>query len=67
MPTERLTPTQRTLLSEFQPTSPDTWMECGPSDRRTAEALARKGYFIIIPSESENGFFEVKAGPKFKF
>jgi hypothetical protein len=47
----------RELLSEPEGTT----MECGPSDRRTAEALSRKGLLKILPGESFLGHFEVVA------
>lgn len=57
----RLTPKQAKILSELLSEPDGTTMECGPADRRTVEALSRKGLLKIIPGESHLGHFEVIA------
>ena len=58
---ERLTTAQAMLMRELLSEPEGTTMECGPSDRRTAEALSRKGLLKILPGESFLGHFEVVA------
>lgn len=58
---EILTPAQAKLMRELLSEPEGTTMECGPSERRTAEALSRKGLLKIMPGESFLGHFEVVA------
>lgn len=58
---ERLTPAQIKLIRELLSEPEGTTMECGPSERSTAEALSRKGLLRIVPGESFLGHFEVVA------
>lgn len=58
---KRLTQAQAKLMRELLAEPEGTTMECGPTERRTAEALSRKGLLKIVPGESFLGHFEVVA------
>lgn len=58
---KRLTQAQDKLMRELLAEPEGTTMECGPTERRTAEALSRKGLLKIMPGESFLGHFEVVA------
>lgn len=58
---ERLTAAQAKLMRELLSEPEGTTMECAQTERRTAEALSRKGLLKIMPGESFLGHFEVVA------
>ena len=57
----RLTKKQALLMADLLSEPEGTTMECARSERRTAEALSRKGFLKILPGESPLGYFEVFA------
>lgn len=59
--TAKLTKAQAKLMRELLSEPEGTTMECGPDDRRTVEALSRKGLLKILPGESFLGYCEVVA------
>lgn len=56
-----LTVKQKLFLAELLAEPVGVTMECRPEERRTAEALSRRGFLKIVPGQSPLGHFEVVA------